>query len=228
MRHTAIAARFSLRAHRKSTARTVRSRSAESADRVLGATSVARWAYSTAKAVEEILALTYHRERGLQSIIARLFNTVGPRQSPAYGMVIPRLVRQALTGKPLTVYGDGSQSRCFCHVADVVGALVGLLERDEAVGEEFNIGSSEELTILELAQRIIDYTGSSSEVELVPYSDAYAKGFEDMQRRVPDTSKIEALLGWRPVRTLDSILRDATADAYGELRLDDDSRAGST
>jgi UDP-glucose 4-epimerase len=190
---------------------------AESADRILGATSVARWSYSTAKAVEEILALTYHRERGLQSVIARLFNTVGPRQSPAYGMVIPRLVRQALAGRPLTVYGDGSQSRCFCHVADVVSALVGLLERDEAVGEEFNIGSSEELTILELAQRIIDYTGSSSEIELVPYADAYAKGFEDMQRRVPSTRKIEALLGWRPTRTLDTILRDATADACREL-----------
>jgi UDP-glucose 4-epimerase len=196
---------------------------AESADRILGATSVARWSYSTAKAVEEILALTYHRERGLHSIIARLFNTVGPRQSPAYGMVIPRLVRQAIAGEPLTVYGDGSQSRCFCHVTDVVDALLKLLDRDDTAGEVFNIGSSEEVTILELAKRIIDLAGSSSEIVLVPYADAYAKGFEDMRRRVPNTRKLEALTGWRPSRTLDRILKDATDDAYGQLRLDDDS-----
>ena len=186
---------------------------AESADRVLGATSVARWSYSTAKAVEEILALTYHRERGLHSVIARLFNTVGPRQSPAYGMVIPRLVRQALAGEPLTVYGDGGQSRCFCHVSDVVGALVGLLDSDAAFGEVFNVGSSEEVTILELAKRIVERTGSSSEIVLVPYEDAYPVGFEDMQRRVPDTRKIEALIGWRPTLTLERIIRDATIDA---------------
>ena len=131
-------------------------------------------------------------------------------------MVIPRLVRQALAGAPLTVYGDGGQSRCFCHAADVVGALVGLLDRDDAVGEAFNIGSSEEVTILELAQRVIDHTGSSSALELVPYADAYAKGFEDMRRRVPDTSKIAAFMGWRPRRTLDDILRDAIADAGGD------------
>ena len=188
----------------------------ESADRVLGATSVARWAYSTAKAVDEILALTYHRERGLRSIVARLFNTVGPRQSPAYGMVIPRLVRQALAGESLTVYGDGGQSRCFCHVADVVGALVGLLDRDDAIGEVFNIGASEEVTILDLAKRIVDRTGSSSAVTLVPYADAYASGFEDMRRRVPDTTKIERFIGWSPRRTFDDILDDAIADARGE------------
>ncbi len=198
----------------------------ESADRILGATSVARWAYSTAKAVDEILALTYHRERGLESIVARLFNTVGPRQSPAYGMVIPRLARQALAGEPLTVYGDGRQSRCFCHVADVVGALVGLLDRDDAVGEVFNIGSSEEVTILELAERIIDRTGGSSALTLVPYAEAYAQGFEDMRRRVPDTAKIEAFLGWRPRFTLDDILGDAIADALRERRtvVDDPAR----
>ena len=121
-------------------------------------------------------------------------------------MVIPRLARQALAGEPLTVYGDGGQSRCFCHVADVVGALVGLLDRDEAVGEVFNIGSSEEVTILELAGRIIDRTGSSSALALVPYADAYASGFEDMRRRVPDTTKIEAFMGWCPRQTLDDIL----------------------
>ncbi len=194
----------------------------ESHDRVLGATSVARWSYSTAKAVEEILALNYHRERGLHTVIARLFNTVGPRQSPAYGMVIPRLVRQALLDEPLTVFGDGIQSRCFCHVEDVVRALIGLLERDDASGEVFNIGSSEEVTILELARRVIEHTGTSSEIQLIPYADAYASGFEDMKRRVPDTRKIQALIGWRPSRSLDSILRDATSDALRELSLEDE------
>jgi UDP-glucose 4-epimerase len=193
----------------------------ESADRILGTTSVARWSYSTAKAVDEILALAYHRERGLQSVVVRLFNTVGPRQSPAYGMVIPRLARQAVTNRPLTVFGDGLQSRCFCHVTDVVGALVGLLDRDDAVGEVFNVGSSEEVTILELARRIIDRAGSSSDIELVPYAEAYAKGFEDMRRRVPDTTKIGSFLGWRPRRALDEILTDAIADAGRELRADE-------
>ena len=201
-------------------------RLSESADRILGATSVARWSYSTAKAVEEILALTYNRERRLPSVVARLFNTVGPRQSPAYGMVIPRLTRQALAGAPLTVYGDGSQSRCFCHVSDVVAALVGLLERDEAVGEVFNIGSSEEVTILELAQRIIEHTGSSSAIQLVPYEQAYAAGFEDMQRRVPDTTKIEELLGWRPQRILEDVLCDASNDTRHELDIGDKAALG--
>ncbi len=188
----------------------------ESADRILGATSVARWAYSTAKAVDEILALTYHRERALRSIVARLFNTVGPRQSPAYGMVIPRLARQAVAGEPLSVYGDGQQSRCFCHVKDVVRALIGLLDREDAVGEVFNIGSSEEVSIVELAGRIIERTGGRSAIALVPYAQAYAKGFEDMRRRVPDTTKIETFLGWRPRHTLNDILRDAIADARHE------------
>jgi UDP-glucose 4-epimerase len=191
----------------------------ESADRLLGTTSVARWSYSTAKAVDEILALAYHRERGLQSIVARLFNTVGPRQSPAYGMVIPRLVRQALAGEPLTVYGDGLQSRCFCHVTDVVEALVGLLDRDEAVGEVFNVGSPEEVTIVDLARRIVDRTDSDSPLVFVPYEAAYTEGFEDMRRRVPDTAKIYAFMGWRACRTLDDILADAIADARGERRV---------
>jgi UDP-glucose 4-epimerase len=193
----------------------------ESADRILGTTSVARWSYSTAKAVDEILALAYHRERGLQSIVARLFNTVGPRQSPAYGMVIPRLVRQALAGEPLTVHGDGLQSRCFCHVTDVVRALVGLIDLEEAVGEVFNIGSADEVTILDLARRIVDRADSSSQIELVPYEAAYAEGFEDMRRRVPDTTKIQAYLGWRARRTLDDILSDAIADARAEARMPD-------
>jgi UDP-glucose 4-epimerase len=193
----------------------------ESADRILGATSTARWSYSTAKAVDEILALAYHRERGLQAVVARLFNTVGPRQSPAYGMVIPRLVRQAIANEPLTVFGDGQQSRCFCHVTDVVRALVGLLDRDDAAGEVFNIGASEEVTIRELAERVIERSKSSSTVSLVPYSDAYAAGFEDMRRRVPDTAKIREFMDWRPRRSLDDILDDAIADARDEVHLDD-------
>jgi len=195
----------------------------ESADRILGATSIARWSYSTAKAVDEILALAYHRERGLHAVVARLFNTVGPRQSPAYGMVIPRLVRQAISDEPLTVFGDGQQSRCFCHVADVVRALVGLIDRDEASGEVFNIGSSEEVTIRELAERVIERSKSSSTVSLVPYSDAYAAGFEDMRRRVPDTTKIREFMDWSPRRSLDQILDDAIADARDELLIDEDA-----
>src|SRR5207237_7878501 len=129
------------------------------ADRVLGGTTVARWAYSTAKAVDEILALAYHRERGLPAIVVRLFNTVGPRQSPAYGMVIPRLVRQAVAGEPLTVYGDGSQTRCFCHVADVVTALTALLNHPGAEGDVFNVGSGQEISIVDLARRLADSSG---------------------------------------------------------------------
>jgi UDP-glucose 4-epimerase len=190
----------------------------EDADRILGATSVARWAYSTAKAVDEILALMYHRERDLQSIVVRLFNTVGPRQSPAYGMVLPRLARQAVAGEPLTVYGDGLQTRCFCHVLDVVGAMVGLLEHPAAVGEVFNVGSPHEISILDLARRVIARSGSTSDIELVGYEQAYANGFEDMRRRVPDTAKLSALTGWAPSRSLDDILDDAIAEAEQELR----------
>jgi UDP-glucose 4-epimerase len=185
----------------------------ETADRILGSPTVMRWAYSTAKVVDEILANAYHLEKGLDSIVVRLFNTVGPRQSPAYGMVIPRLVRQALSDQPLTVYGDGRQTRCFAHVADVVDALVTLLDTDEAVGRTFNIGCPEEISILSLARRIIEYTGSASDVDLVPYEDAYGPGFEDMNRRIPDTSRITALTGWTPRRDLDDALRDIVADA---------------
>jgi UDP-glucose 4-epimerase len=188
----------------------------ESDDRILGPTTTARWAYSTAKAVDEILAYAYHRERGLPTTVVRLFNTVGPRQSPAYGMVLPRLARQAVTGEPLTVYGDGTQSRCFCHVADVVGALLGLLDNPAAVGGVFNVGSREEVTILELAQRIVARAGSRSPIRLIPYDDAYPSGFEDMQRRVPSTDRIQALTGWQPTRTLDEILAEAIAEAAAE------------
>ena len=191
----------------------------ETADRILGSTSVARWAYSTAKAVDEILALNYHRERGLPTVIPRLFNTVGPRQSPGYGMVIPRLVRQAVAGEDLTVHGDGLQSRCFCHVHDVVQALTGLLDHPDAVGKVFNIGSSEEVTILELAERIIELAGTGSRIKLIPYDEVYAVGFEDMRRRVPDWSKIHELTGWHPRQTLDTVLRAAIAEAEDERRV---------
>jgi UDP-glucose 4-epimerase len=190
---------------------------AETADRILGSPSVARWAYSTAKAVEEILALAHHRERGLPVIVARFFNTVGPRQSPAYGMVIPRLVRQAVAGTPMSVYGDGQQSRCFCHVLDVVDALLRLLDHPGAVGEVFNIGSDDEITMTDLARLIAKRAESESDIERIPYEQAYAAGFEDMRRRVPDTSKLEALTGWQPHRGLDEILDEAIAEASAEL-----------
>ena len=197
----------------------------EEDDRVLGSPTIARWAYSTAKAVDEILAYSYHRERGLPTTVVRLFNTVGPRQSPAYGMVVPRLVRQAVAGERLTIYGDGLQTRCFCHVADVVDALLRLLDHPGAVGEVFNVGSQEEISILDLAERILARTGSSSEIQLIPYAEAYPAGFEDMQRRLPSIDKIRALTGWRPARTLGDILTEAIAEAAAERAAD---VAGST
>jgi UDP-glucose 4-epimerase len=189
----------------------------ETSDRVLGAPSVARWAYSTSKAVDEILATAYHKERGLPTVVVRLFNTAGPRQSPAYGMVIPRLVRQALAGEPMSVYGDGNQTRCFCHVSDVVDALLRLLDHPDAEGDVFNVGSSEEVSILDLAQRIKLRAGTNSNIELIPYDEAYEPGFEDLARRVPDTAKITALTGWRPSHCLDEILDETIAEAAAEL-----------
>ena len=181
---------------------------AEAADRVLGSPRVARWAYSTSKAVDEILAHAYHKERALPTIVVRLFNTVGPRQSPAYGMVMPRLINQAMKGEDLTVFGSGAQTRCFCHVHDVVDALIQLLEHPDAEGDVFNVGSSQEVSILDLANRVIQLTESRSGLQLIPYEQAYESGFEDMMRRVPDTSKLEALTGWRPRYDLNTILRD--------------------
>ncbi|HVL80686.1 MAG TPA: GDP-mannose 4,6-dehydratase [Actinomycetota bacterium] len=183
----------------------------ERSDRVLGPPSVARWAYSTSKAVDEILSFAYWRERHVPTVVARFFNTVGPRQTGAYGMVVPRLVAQALLGRPLTVYGDGSQTRCFCHVSDVVRAVVGLLDRPEAAGEPYNVGSNEEVSILELAHRIAARTGSASSIEFVPYEEVYGDQYEDMLRRAPDTTKLRNLLGWEPSHDLDSII-DATVD----------------
>lgn len=191
----------------------------ETADRILGSPSVARWAYSTAKAVDEILALSYHRERKLEAVVARLFNTVGPRQSPSYGMVIPRMVRQAVYGEPITVFGHGQQTRCFCHVRDVVEGLIGLLDERDAIGEVFNIGARGEISILDLARFIAARANSESEPTFVPYEEAYARGFEDMQRRVPDTTKLRSLTGWSPSLTLDDIIDEAIVEAREEKEL---------
>lgn len=180
----------------------------ETDDRILGSPLKSRWAYSTSKAVDEILAYFYWKEKGLPTVIVRLFNTVGPRQSGSYGMVVPRFVGQALRGDPLTIHGDGSQTRCFLHVFDTVSALVALMDHPQAAGDVFNVGSQEEVTVRELAQRVIAATGSPSGISFIPYEDAYEDGFEDMSRRVPDIGKIAALIGFRPTRNLDDILSD--------------------
>ena len=179
---------------------------AEGDDVLLGSTAKSRWAYAASKMVDEFLGLAYHAEYGAEMVLARLFNTVGPRQTGQYGMVVPRFVGQALRGEPLTVYGDGAQSRCFCDARDVIVALQGLAVHEQAPGRVFNIGSTEEVTILDLARRVIELTGSKSEVRFLPFDEAYAPGFEDMQRRVPDVTRIHQLLGWRPTRNLNAIL----------------------
>ena len=184
----------------------------EADDRILGSPLKTRWSYSEAKAIEEVLAYTYWKQKGLPTVIVRLFNTVGPRQVGNYGMVIPRLVEQALRGAPLTVYGSGQQTRCFCHVSDVVGALIGLVNSEEAEGKVFNVGTQDEISILELAATVRSITGSSSEISLIPYDEAYESGFEDMQRRRPDTTRINALLGWAPTRSIEDIVVDVAAD----------------
>jgi len=180
----------------------------EEDDVVLGATSRGRWVYAASKMVDEFLGLAYHSQYGLPVILFRLFNTVGPRQTGSYGMVMPRFVHAALTGEPLQVYGDGRQSRCFCHVLDAVQAIGALAEHPDAVGRVFNIGSTSEISILSLAQRVIEVLESPSPVEMVPYEEAYAEGFEDMRRRVPDISRIRALTRWSPQRSLDDIILD--------------------
>ena len=173
----------------------------EDGNLVMGATSKGRWSYACSKAIDEFLALAYWREKKLPTTVGRLFNTVGPRQTGQYGMVIPTFVKQALAGRPITVYGTGEQSRCFAYVGDVVKALVMLMDRQESVGEVYNIGSSEEVSMNELAKRIRALTSSESEIVHIPYSEAYEEGFEDMPRRVPDTSKIHSLIGFRPETT---------------------------
>ena len=179
---------------------------AESDDLLLGPTSKNRWAYAASKMVDEFLGLAYNHESGLPVVVMRFFNTVGPGQSGQYGMVMPRFVEQAARGEPLTVYGDGTQSRCFCDVRDVVEAIVALASHPEAPGQVFNIGGREEISISDLARRIIARVGSASEIAYIPYEKAYGKGFEDLQRRVPDTSKIHRLLGWQPKLTLDQTI----------------------
>ena len=173
---------------------------------VMGAASKGRWSYACSKALDEFLALAYFNERQLPVTVVRLFNTVGPRQTGHYGMVVPSLVQQAMTGKPMTVYGDGSQSRCFGFVKDVVKALVALMERPEAVGEIYNIGASTEISILDLAKRVKEITGSSSPIVLIPYDDAYETGYQDMPRRIPDTSKLRNLVGFAPTTAIDEIV----------------------
>jgi UDP-glucose 4-epimerase len=179
----------------------------EDGNLVMGATTKGRWSYACSKAIDEFLALAYWREKKLPTIVVRLFNTVGPRQTGQYGMVIPTFVKQALSGRPITVYGDGKQSRCFGYVGDVVGALMALMENPKAVGQVFNIGSNQEITILDLAHRIKQLTQSSSEIVFVPYDEAYEEGFEDMPRRIPDISKVGELVGFRPNMNLDGILK---------------------
>src|SRR5437660_11507425 len=179
----------------------------EDGNLVMGATTKGRWSYACSKAIDEFLALAYWRERKLPTVIVRLFNTVGPRQTGQYGMVIPTFVKQALAGRPMTVYGSGDQTRCFAYVLDVVRALIALLDRPEAVGEVYNIGSSEEVSINTVAERIRALTNSESEIAYVPYDEAYEEGFEDMPRRFPDISKVNALVGFRPEMTLEGILK---------------------
>jgi UDP-glucose 4-epimerase len=183
----------------------------EDARRIYGPTTARRWGYAASKAMDEFLALARHEEDGLQCVIARLFNTVGPRQSPEYGNVIPRFVQAALAGAPLEVHGDGLQTRCFCHVSDTVRALAGLMAEPAANGGIFNVGSTESVTIRELAERTIDATGSSSELVYVPYDEVYTHGIDEMFQRMPAIDKIAATVGWQPTVSLDEILRELIA-----------------
>ena len=178
----------------------------EDDDVLLGSTSISRWGYAVSKMLDESLAFAYWKEYGLPVVLFRLFNTVGPRQTGHYGMVIPTFMQQALSGKPITVFGDGTQQRCFCDVSDVVRAIVGLMEHEKSPGELFNIGGSTEISMMELAQQIKNVAGSSSEIKVIPYTEAFGPGFEDMQRRVPNTGKISNLLNWSPRVALQEIL----------------------
>lgn len=183
----------------------------EDQDLVLGPSTKGRWSYAASKLIDEFLALAYHKEKKLPATVVRFFNTVGPRQTGRYGMVIPSFVRQALRGEPISVYGTGEQTRCFGHVADVVAAVHRLMLEDRAIGQVFNLGSHEEISIRGLAERIRSMVGSSSPIQLVSYEEAYEEGFEDMLRRVPDTRKARELIGFEPKKTLDDILKDVIA-----------------
>ncbi len=187
----------------------------EDGDLRMGATNVGRWAYACSKAIDEFLAIAYWKERGLPTVVVRLFNTVGPRQTGRYGMVVPRFVQQALAGDSLTVYGDGGQSRCFCHVADVTRALADLMLTERSYGEVYNVGSSEEITMKDLALRVIALTRSDSGISLIPYAEAFQDGFEDMYRRIPDTRKVRELIGWQAERSLDEVIIDVAGHRRG-------------
>jgi len=184
----------------------------ENDDRILGSPLKTRWSYSTSKAVDEILAFVYWKEKKVPTIIVRLFNTVGPRQTGHYGMVIPRFVEQAIKGEPITIYGTGTQSRCFLYVKDVANSMIRLMENPATVGEVFNLGSQEEISITKLAEKIIELTGSPSKLVYVPYDQAYEEGFEDMQRRIPDTTKAARTIGFKPTADLETILKMVIAE----------------
>lgn len=190
----------------------------EDDDLVMGPTNKGRWSYACSKAIDEFLAIAYWKEKKVPTVIVRLFNTVGPRQTGRYGMVIPSLVKQALTGEDLTVYGDGRQSRCFTHVNDAANAIIKVAEHPQANGEIYNIGSQQEITILDLAKRIKELTESDSKIVFVPYEQAYEEGFEDMMRRVPDLTKVHRLIGYEPTVQLDEILRSVIDDVRSRLR----------
>jgi UDP-glucose 4-epimerase len=187
----------------------------EDARRMYGPTTQRRWAYADSKAMDEFLALAHHQERGLDCVIVRLFNTVGPRQSGQYGMVIPRFVERALAHEPIEIFGDGEQTRCFCHVDDTVRALVALMGLPGASGEIYNVGSTNRIRILDLADRVREATGSRSELEFVPFDEVYGQGIEDMLHRIPSIAKVGAAVGWRPERSLDDILADVIEDKRG-------------
>ena len=180
----------------------------EDSDRVIGSPQLVRWAYSEAKAIDESIAQMFHMSHSLKFVTGRFFNTVGPRQSGAYGMVLPRFVSAAIKNQPIAVYGDGSQSRVFCHVSDAVKAVIKIFFDDSALGNAFNIGGEEEISMRELAERVVSLTNSSSEIEYLPYAKAYPAGFEETMRRVPDTSKIRSMTGWKPEFSLDEIIKD--------------------
>jgi UDP-glucose 4-epimerase len=188
----------------------------EDGKRMYGPTTSRRWAYAESKALDEFLALAYHQERGLDCVIVRLFNTVGPRQSGQYGMVVPRFVSAALSGRPLEIHGDGTQTRCFCHVQDTIRALTGLMDAGGVSGEIFNVGSTERVTINELAQRVLEQTGSQSKIASVPYDEVYGQGIEDMLHRQPSIEKISGAVGWEPTVGLDGILEDVIRHVRAE------------
>jgi UDP-glucose 4-epimerase len=183
----------------------------EEADRLIGSPFKGRWCYETSKAFGECLAHSYHRDRGAAMTVVRLFNTVGPRQTGRYGMVVPTFVRQAIEAEPLTVYGDGSQTRCFAHVYDAVRAILALMDTTDSAGNVYNIGASIEVPIIELARRVLDHTRSSSQIRFVAYEDAYEDGFEELGRRKPDTTALRTLTGWQPELTVDDAIRDVVA-----------------